>query len=496
MPLRLRGLRLGLRTRFFLYSNTLILVTMALVTFLAVEHERASRYEAIARRGLSVTEVLSIAVTDALLYQELGLVTEEGLIDNYLEEVRARNRDLVRYVSVTDATGRVTHSSRWDLLGKRSDRALGREAIGKPAPSEIRTLESGERVLEVRMPLNISSRFWGSLAIGFSLAPIDREVRAIAGQAALVAAILMLGNSLMTAVYVESLIRPILDLNRTMKRAGVGDLTIRARGGRSDEVRELGEAFNRMMEELQQARRKEQAQQAQLAQTEKMAAVGTLAAGVAHEVNNPLAGILTCLEALQANPDDVPTRERYLALVADGIKRIEHTVMNLLDFSRKREIEARPTSLNERLRRVGELASYQMRKNRVETVLDLSPADPVVLADRFQMEQLFLNLVLNAIQAMPEGGRLTLRSTVTSDQVAVEVADTGTGIPREIRDRVFDPFFTTRAVGKGTGLGLSVSYGIVTAHGGTIDFESAPGRGSVFRVRLPVVSRPSAKDVA
>ena len=488
-------IRLGLRTKFFLYSNTLILVTMALVTFLAVEHERTSRYEAIARRGLSVTEVLSIAVTDALLYQELGLVTEEGLIDNYLEEVRERNRDLVRYVSVADSAGRVTHSSRWDLLGKQSDRALTRDAIGKPAPSEIRTLESGERVLEVRMPLNISTRFWGSLAIGFSLAPIDREVRAIARQAALVAIILMLGNSLLTAVYVDSLIRPVLDLNRTMKRAGVGDLAVRARGGRSDEVRELGEAFNRMMEELQQARHKEQAQQTQLAHTEKMAAVGTLAAGVAHEVNNPLAGILTCLEVLRADPDDGEARDRYLPLVEDGIKRIEHTVMNLLDFSRQREIEARPTSLNERLRRVAELASYQARENRVETTLDLSPDDPVVLADGFQMEQLFLNLVLNAIQAMPEGGSLTLRTHRTGNRVAAEVADTGIGIPREIRDRVFDPFFTTRGVGQGTGLGLSVSYGIVTAHGGTIDFESEPGRGSVFRVCLPVATENAAREV-
>lgn len=488
-------IRLGLRKKFFLYSNTLILVTMALVTYLAVEHERKSQYEAIARRGLSVTEVLSIAVTDALLYQELGLVTEEGLIDNYLEEVRERNRDLVRYVAVADAVGRVTHSSRWEMLGTRLDRALTSDAIGKPAPSEIRTLDSGERVLEVRMPLNISSRFWGSLAIGFSLAPIDQEVRAIARQAALVAAILMLGNSLLTAVYVESLIRPILDLNRTMKRAGVGDLAVRARGGRSDEVRELGEAFNKMMEELQQARHKEHAQRAQLAHTEKMAAVGTLAAGVAHEVNNPLAGILTCLEVLQANPDDREARERYLALIEDGIKRIEHTVMNLLDFSRPREIEARPTSLNERLRQVAELASYQARKNHIEITLELSPDDTVVLADRFQMEQLFLNLVLNAIQAMPDGGSLTLRTYRTGTRLFAEVADTGIGIRREIRDRVFDPFFTTRGVGQGTGLGLSVTYGIVTAHGGTIDFESEPGKGSVFRVDLPVATETTARKV-
>ena len=479
---------LGLRTKFFLYSNTLILVTMALVTYLAVEHERESRREAIAHRGRSITEVLSIGVTDSLLYQELGLVVEEGLIDNYIDEVLKQNRDLVRYVTVTDSTGRVTHASRWDLLGRRFERALSRDAIGKPASTEILATDSGEQVLEVRTPLNISSRFWGSLAIGFSLASVDGDVRAVTRQAALVAAILLMGNSILTAVYVESLIRPVLDLNRTMKSASLGDLAVRARGGRSDEVRELGEAFNRMMGELQQARRREQAQQAQLAHTEKMAAVGTLAAGVAHEVNNPLAGILTCIETLQTHPEDADTRTRYLVLVEDGIRRIEHIVANLLDFSRPREIEARPTSLNERLRHVSDLVGYQLRKGRVECRLELSDRDPVILADPFQMEQLFLNLVLNAIQAMPDGGRLTLRTRADASRVVAEVEDTGAGIRPEIRERVFDPFFTTRSVGQGTGLGLSVSYGIVAAHGGTISVDSEVGAGSVFRVVFPLAA--------
>jgi signal transduction histidine kinase len=420
------------------------------------------------------------------MYEELGLVTETGLIENYISEMTARNRDLLRYVVVADANGRVTHSNRWELLGRHFDRALGRDAIDRPSLAEIHTATWGERVLEIRTPLHISTRFWGSVAVGFSLVSIDQEVANLGKRAVLVALLLMLGNSILTALYVETLIRPILYLYQTMKRAGRGDLTARVRMKRGDEVGGLANAFDRMMDELEEAREREQVRLARLSHTEKMAAVGTLAAGVAHEVNNPVAGILTCIEAMRARPEDAELRRRYLDLIHDGIKRIEHIVLNLLDFSRPRELHAEPTSLNHNLRHVAELVDYQVRKHRVEVVFELDAAEPVVMADHFQMEQLFLNLVLNAILAMPEGGTLTLRTRTLGARVIAEVADTGVGIPAELLDRIFDPFFSTREVGEGTGLGLAVSYAIVEAHGGSIEVRSTVGRGSTFKVVLPV----------
>jgi two-component system, NtrC family, sensor kinase len=477
--------RLGLRTKFFLYSNTLIVVTMGLVTAFALIHERATRYAAIVARGKSITQGLAIPITDALMYEELGLVSETGLIEDYISEILARNSDLVRYVIVADSKGVVTHSNRWPLLGQRFQRALDPSSARRPPEVELRTSSWGERVLEVREPLHISTRFWGTCAVGFSLALIQSEVASLAKRAAAIALILMLGNSIMTAIYVETLIRPILSLNQTMKRAGRGDLTARADTRRRDEVGELGSAFNRMMDELEAARETERSRQAQLAHTEKMAAMGTLAAGVAHEVNNPLAGILTCLETLRSNPDDAGLRERYLALVEDGIKRIAHTVQNLLDFSRPSAIRPEPTEINHNLRHVAELTEFHARKAGVNVIFELDERNPIVLADHFQMDQLFLNLVLNAIQAMPAGGTLTLRSKRRGAIVLAEVTDTGEGIADAIRDRIFDPFFTTRRVGEGTGLGLAVSYGIVAAHGGTIEVDSAVGRGSTFRVSLP-----------
>ncbi len=482
-------MRLGLRAKFFLYSNTLIVVTMGLVTVLGMMYERRARYEGIVSRAVSLTETLAIPITDALMYQELGLVSEGGLIENTIEEVVSRNRDLIRYVVVTDASGKVTHSNRWQLLGTRFPRAPGPESVGHEPVTEIIQEDGGGKVLEVRTMLNISTKYWGSLVAGFSLEPVEQTVAVIGRRVGIMALILMLGNSILTALYVEKLIRPILSLNATIKRAGRGDLSVRADESRKDEVGELGEAFNRMMDELEEAHDRENLRQSQLAHTEKMAAVGTLAAGVAHEVSNPLAGILGCLENLEEDPDDEEMRGRYLGLIRDGLQRIERTIQNLLDFSRPRKMTLEPTSINHNLRHVVELAEYQLRKNGIEVVMDLTPEDPPVLADHFQMEQLFLNLVLNAVQAMPDGGRLTLATRVSRGELVAEILDTGTGIDAAIRDRIFDPFFTTREVGEGTGLGLAVSDSIVRAHGGTIEVESEPGRGTVFRVRLPLGGR-------
>jgi signal transduction histidine kinase len=477
--------RLGLRTKFFLYSNTVIVVTMGLAGLLAVVHERRSSYDAIVSRGRSVTEALAIPITDALMYEQLGLVSEAGLIDDYISEMLAQNRDLLRYVIVADPRGVVTYTNRWELLGKPFARAIRPEFAASPTAVEMLTSKRGERILEVRAPLRISSRFWGSLAVGFSLSPVLSEVQTVAKRAGLIALLLMLGNSILTAIYVETLISPILHLHQTMKRAGGGDLNARAHVRRGDEVGELAEAFNRMMDEIEDNKQRDARRQAQLAHTEKMVAVGTLASGVAHEVNNPLAGILTCIETMRANPDDAVLRQRYLSLIQDGIERIGHTVSNLLDFSRPRETLLEPTSLNHNLVHVAELVEYQARKNGIEVEFDLDASGAVVRADHFQIEQLLLNLVLNAIQAMPSGGTLMLRSRIDADRVLIDVQDTGVGIPAEIRDRIFDPFFTTREVGQGTGLGLSVSYSIVQAHGGVILVDSEVGRGSRFTVVLP-----------
>ncbi len=487
-------IKLGLRTRFFLYSNTVIAVTMALVTFFWMLHERRSQQEAIERRGRSIVDAMAVAITEALLRDEHG--GGASVVSTYINEIVDRNENFVRRVVIAGPDGVVTYSTEPEIVGESFDRAFVSEFSGVNPVAEIRGAEDGDRVLEVRAGLQGPEKFLGSLAVGFSLDPIEQQVSIVARRATLVAIILMLFNSALTALYVETLIRPILTLNETMKRAGRGDLSARSVERRGDEVGELSDAFNRMMDELEAAREREEVQRAQLAHTEKMAAVGTLAAGVAHEVNNPLAGVSACLDNLRAHPDDLEMRERYLELIGDGIKRIERTVANLLNFSRQRQISPETTSINHNLRHVVELAGYQLRRANVEVRFDLDSDDALVMADHFEMEQLFLNLVLNAIEAMPDGGTLELHTRVRNDEVIAEVRDSGTGISEEIRERIFDPFFTTREVGEGTGLGLAVSDSIVAAHGGSLEVASRIGVGSTFRVRLAaIVGQESEKGV-
>jgi signal transduction histidine kinase len=354
----------------------------------------------------------------------------------------------------------------------------------------------GDRLLEVRTTLGTESDFRGSLAIGFSLEPVERRVAGLARRAILAAIALMLVNSVLTALYVETLIRPILSLNRTMKRAALGDFSVRASARTRDEVGELADVFNGMMDELEAAHDRGKVQRALLAHTEKMAAVGTLAAGVAHEVNNPLAGVLACVENMRSDPDDAEARERYLDLIVDGLSRIERTVNTLLNFSRQPEMSLEETSLNHNLKHVVELVGYQLRQTGIEVRFDLDPSGAMVLADHFQMEQLFLNLVLNALDAMRDGGTLYLRTRVRGGKVIAEVRDTGHGIPAEIRDRIFDPFFTTRDIGEGTGLGLAVSGSIVAAHGGHIELETSVGKGTTFRVIMAAMPGDWDKDEA
>jgi signal transduction histidine kinase len=477
--------KLGLRPKIFLFSNVAIAATMGIVTLLVVAHERQQQHDAIERRARSVAAALAVPITDALMNKDLGRAPSTGLTDNYISEILASNRDAMLYVIVTNTEGVVTHSNRWSMVGRPFERALDRDSVLRLPDAHTRTEEGGERVLEVQEPLHISTKFWGSLAVGFSLEPVERDIELVASRLVVIALLVIAINSVISAISMEWLIRPILALHQVMQQAGHGDLAVRAVSRRHDEIGELGKAFNGMMDELAETREREKVQQSQLAHTEKMAAVGTLAAGVAHEVNNPVAGVLACIENMRDDPDNSEMREQYLGLIHDGVKRIERTVANLLDFSRPRSMRLGPASLNQSLTQVIDLVRFQLRKSGVEPRFELDPRDPWIVGDRFQVEQLLLNLVLNALQAMPEGGTLTLRTRRQGAWELVEVCDTGSGIPEAIRERIFDPFFTTRDVGKGTGLGLAVSYNIATAHGGGLEVETTEGEGSIFRVLFP-----------
>jgi two-component system NtrC family sensor kinase len=227
-----------------------------------------------------------------------------------------------------------------------------------------------------------------------------------------------------------------------------------------------------------------QSAQAQLLRTEKLAAVGTLAAGIAHEVNNPLQPVQMNLEMALEDIDAGRTVDRELLDNArQEVERIKGIVKRLLEFARPARSEMIAVNVNETILEVIALAGKQLEHSNVKVVTDLK-ASRRVRANPDQLKQVFLNLVINAMDAMPEGGQLSIHSGMRDDHVTLAVRDSGVGVPHEKLPQLFDPFFTTKP--DGTGLGLSVSYGIIEAHGGQIEVESEAGKGTQFTIRLPV----------
>ena len=230
---------------------------------------------------------------------------------------------------------------------------------------------------------------------------------------------------------------------------------------------------------------------------EKLAAVGRLAAGVVHEINNPLATISACAEALEQRveegvfdgSDGIEDLNEYLGLIKSEAFRCKSITTGLLDFSRLRTGDRHPLDIGEILHSSANLISHQKRGGMVDIKLEIEDDLPTINADGGQLQQAVIALATNAIDAMPNGGVLTFRAFAQHRRLALEIEDTGVGIPTEDMSKVFEPFFTTKEVGKGTGLGLAVCYGIITDHGGRLSVRSNVGKGSTFTIFLPITGR-------
>ncbi len=254
----------------------------------------------------------------------------------------------------------------------------------------------------------------------------------------------------------------------------------------NDEIGLLAESFNemsrKMANDIEQLRQLNE----QLIRTEKLAAMGTMAAGVAHEVNNPLASISSLIQMLQSKQNiDADTTDK-LKLVSAQIQRISQVTGDMMNFARVRPAAKIYLDVNDVIKTSLRLASFDKSFQNLKLETDFDKNLPKVLGDFDQLEQVFLNLFLNARDAMPEGGELLVTTIFDKDFVNIEISDNGAGIDEKNFKQIFDPFFTTKQTGQGTGLGLAVCYGIITAHGGTINFFPNKTSGATFLISLPI----------
>lgn len=258
----------------------------------------------------------------------------------------------------------------------------------------------------------------------------------------------------------------------------------------SDAYFAMARDVSRAIERLDAQRGQARLVQERLLQSEKMSSVGQLVSGVAHELNNPLTGITGFAQLLLLRDDLPEAARKQIETIYAEAERAAKIVSNLLSFARRRKAEKEPSNLNALLERVLELRNYDLRVRNIETELDLDRALPATLVDPNQIQQVFLNIIINAEQAMrAAGGEGTLRivTGVRGGSLLVSFQDSGPGMSKETIRRIFDPFFTTKEAGEGTGLGLTISYGIIEEHGGRIWAESAGRGGTTFFIELPIV---------
>jgi len=464
--------------------------------------------------------------------------TRDAMMDNDPADLQRILRAIgaqpgIERLRIFDKAGRIQTSTRLDevasMVDKGAEQCYVCHAADRPLerlerPDRLRIFEKpgGERVMAIIQPIRNEldcstapchahppeQQVLGVLDVQLSLGQVDAQLATSERQLGIglvvtTVALLVLAGALTWRM----VLRPVRRITAASRKVGAGDLSVRAPVTSGDEIGEMTESWNRMVDELSRSRqereewnrmlenRVEEATHElertheQMMLVEKMASLGKLAAVVAHEINNPLAGIHTYARLLRrkfgGSGGVDGEASKALHLVESEAARCGKIVRNLLLFSRTPGSRFAPESLAPILDRCALLLRHKAELAGVEIRTEAAPDLPCVTCDASQVQQLVLGLAMNAVEAMPRGGVLTLRAMRDEGGVVLEVADTGTGIPKEHLRHIFEPFFTTKEEGKGVGLGLAVAYGIVQRHGGRIDVASQPGEGTTFTVQLP-----------
>jgi signal transduction histidine kinase len=492
-------IRGSLRAKFIIVIVSLQIAVMATVTVIVERNQREAIIEQSRLRALSLGESLATLSEGYLLGYNFAK------LEQVAERLTAHDPDVVYSVAHLHDGVVGAYSGRDDLQGTRLDDPISRRALQALAPlvQEIVIPETKESAYDVAIPVIVpgSAKKWGTIRLGFSLKRaygLIHETRRALLWLSLGA--IICGTSL-AIVLAMRISRPVGHLVAAAQELTRGSYDRPVRVEARDELGYLAHAFEQMRasllrhlerqaaekRRLEESNRKLLDTQQQLIQSERMAAVGRVAARVAHEVNNPLAIIKTAVRIIRNQSPPASLMTGSLQMIEEEISRIARIIQELLEFSRPTIPLRELVQVNTVIQGLEPLLEQGFCEKQITLNIILGSELPLVLISSDQLKQVILNMVRNAEDAMPQGGELVIRTAQQRRFVELSIADTGCGIPAEHLEHIFDPFFTTKQRGKGMGLGLSVSYGIVTAAGGRIEVESEVGKGSTLRVSLPAV---------
>ena len=398
----------------------------------------------------------------------------------------ADDRPIVSTVPLTDSE---ELTRLYNEISSGPGKPAGKLAIKKETIGNGHYYCSGGRLASLTASGRLRYMLLYSYEQSYRALQVTQEILLVASGLAI-----LLGSAIVCFL-VGKVTQPLRELRDNVEAVGRGDFSRRVKVRYEDECGELALVFNQMTENLKTSREQLETTvetlkttQAQLIQSEKLSGIGEFIAGVAHELNNPLTSVMGFSELLQKAEID-PQHKRHLEMIHKSAMRCQKIVQSLLGFARRSAPERKAVCLNSLVEAALEILQYQLRTSNVETILKLDPQLPHAMVDPHQIQQVFVNLINNArqaIEAHQPKGWIKLTTVRNGESVVVIIQDNGPGIAPENLSKIFDPFFTTKEVGKGTGLGLSLCYGIIKDHGGNVTPRSRPGEGATFVIELPV----------
>ncbi len=481
---------LSLRQRAILGIGLTYAAIVAVFAFSAFKNEQKIVKEEMTNSSMGCTRLFARMVTEPFLNDDIEAIKMHVAQAGPMAKLsHGRN---VSYVIIQNDVGEVVASSGDNQVATLLQDEINRNAF--KADSEI--IQDFGSVVDVAIPIFSDGTKKGVVRLGISTK--EMEAKILSSRRWVLE--LMLGAIFIGTVlglFVDHKVkRNLQNLTETTSRMASGDLTQRVDIETGDEMESFGKAFNKMADQLQETHehleqkimertRELRESQAQLIHQEKMASLGVLAAGLAHEIGNPLTAISSVVQIQQRKSKDGKFKEQ-LQLVNEHISRISKTVRELVDFSRPVKSEPRSIQINDLIQKALGILKYDKRAKDIRIQTSLDSELPAINIIEDQLLQVLINLILNAFDAMESGGRLIITSAVAGECIVISIEDTGTGIPEELKGKIFEPFFTTKPAGKGSGLGLSLSYSIVQNFGGKIDFESTVNQGTRFNIILPL----------
>lgn len=518
-------MRLKLIVQFSLVSSIVLLFTSALFTYFNLETLKKTLLGLYIERADSLSETIIRATHHEMLRNDrsrLMAMIQEVSAHGEIRRIRLINKDgIITYssdvqeienlVDKADEPGcrtchlagkTLTHATSMDLSRILKDKE-GRESLGiiKPIYNEEACSSAPCHVHPEDLHL------LGVLDLSVSTDEMNAQINDYRNNILVQILFLVLSISLCLTLLTQKLVnRPVKLLLEHTRAVARGDWRL-IDTTPGDEIGELAEAFNEMTRKLKKARedregwaatletrveertRELKEMQSVLIRSEKLASLGELVAGIAHELNNPLTGIMIHAPMIASDSRlDEDLREDCQTIIREA-KRCSKIVGDLLDFSRVSDPHKTMSSINSVIDRTLTLVEHHPDFHDIEIVREYDEEIPEVLIDAGQIEQVLVNMLVNASQAMPDGGRLTIRTLNLPEEhsILIQLSDTGIGIPEKDQEKLFDPFFTTKGP-KGTGLGLSVSYGIIESHGGIIEVDSRVGEGTTFSITLPITT--------